>query len=207
MNKYNHRERMGLKRRIERMERKVKPGELRAVIDGFVDDSGARGALPSDDPSLQEGVDEEGEAVISRWWGVWFFEGTREQQEARLKELRLDPEFQKPCSDDEIPLRFEGGARCEDVYSRLEEMESREKTDMIHRKRKHQPAKARSRCKPDVRPKGHQHQKPNEHSKEDLNSPSHGSRPLFFNIGRRLLFCGSFSRRERFKAFGASHCW
>jgi len=70
-------------------------------------------------------VDEEGEAVISRWWFVWFFEGTREQQNTRFKELRLDHQFQKLCSDDQIPVRFEGGATCEDVYSRLEEMDSK----------------------------------------------------------------------------------
>ncbi len=112
---------MSLKRRIERMERKVKPGELRAVIQGFVDDSGSPEALAVDEPKLQEGVDEQGDAVISRWWSVTFFEGTREQQERRLKELRLDPELQRPYSGDGIPVRFEGRATCEDVYSRLEQ--------------------------------------------------------------------------------------
>jgi hypothetical protein len=99
----------------------VKPGELRAVMEGFVDESGAPGALALTDPSRQQGVDKDGEAVISRWWSVWFFEGTREQQEERLKKLRLDPRFQKPCSDGRIPVRFEGGATCEDVYLRLSE--------------------------------------------------------------------------------------
>jgi len=109
------------------MERELKPGELRAVMQGFVDQSGAPGALAFDDPRLQQGVDEEGEAVISRWWGVTFFEGTREQQNTRLKELRLDHQFQKPCSDDEIPVRFEGGTTCEDVYSRLALIRGRSK--------------------------------------------------------------------------------
>jgi hypothetical protein len=118
-----------LDRRIRRLERKLKPGELSAVMDGFVGESGAPGALAFDDPRLQQGVDEEGEAVISRWWSVWFFEGTREQQDARLKELRLDPRYQTPCSEDEFPGRFEGGATCEDVYLRLEERERREKTE------------------------------------------------------------------------------
>lgn len=85
--------------------------------------------MDPDDPALLQGVDQNGKAVISRWWSVWFFEGTRDQQEARLKELRLDPQFQKPCSEDEIPVRFEGGATCEDVYTRLAEVGSREKSD------------------------------------------------------------------------------
>jgi hypothetical protein len=112
---------MRLKQRIERVERKVKPGELRAAIQGFVDDSGALGGLAFDDPALQQGLDQEGHAVISRWWSVSFFEGTREQQERRLNQLRQNPELQKPYSGAGIPVRFEGGATCEDMYSRLEE--------------------------------------------------------------------------------------
>jgi len=101
------------------MEQKLRPGELRAAMECFIDQSGVPTALPADHPGLRQGVDEEGEAVISRWWSVWFFEGTRDQQEARLKELRLDPRFQTACSKDEIPIRFEGGARCDDVFLRL----------------------------------------------------------------------------------------
>lgn len=97
------------------------------MMDGFVDESGARRALAIDDPSLQRGVDENGQAIISRWWSVWFFEGTREQQDARLKELRLDPRFQTPCNENEFPVVFEGGATCEDVYLRLQEEEHNEK--------------------------------------------------------------------------------
>ncbi|MDZ4346150.1 MAG: hypothetical protein U1E51_27370 [Candidatus Binatia bacterium] len=97
------------------------------MMDGFVDESGARRALAIDDPSLQRGLDENGQAIISRWWSVWFFEGTREQQDARLKELRLDPRFQTPCNVNEFPVVFEGGATCEDVYLRLQEEEHNEK--------------------------------------------------------------------------------
>jgi hypothetical protein len=46
---------MNLKRRIERIERELKPGELRAVMQGFVDEAGALGALAFDDPRLQRG--------------------------------------------------------------------------------------------------------------------------------------------------------
>ena len=108
--------------RGEGLERRAKPKELRAVIQGLTT------PLGPDDPRLRAGVDDEGKALVSPWCSVWFFEGTKEQQEARLKQLRVDPEFQKPCSDDEIPVRFEGGARCEDVYSRLEKMKSSENT-------------------------------------------------------------------------------
>ncbi|HLE63158.1 MAG TPA: hypothetical protein VI750_08470 [Pyrinomonadaceae bacterium] len=97
-----------------------------AVMEGFVDQSGARGSLAFDDPRLQQGVEEEGEAVISRWWSVWFFEGSKEQQEEGLKELRMDPQFQKPWDQNEIPIRLEGGARCEDVFLRLQENEQNE---------------------------------------------------------------------------------
>ena len=63
---------MNLKRRIERMERELKPGELAAVMEGFLHRSGAHGALDPDDPALQQGVDENGEAFISRCLNVLF---------------------------------------------------------------------------------------------------------------------------------------
>jgi hypothetical protein len=87
--------------------------------------------LPPDDSRLHQGVDEHGDAVISRWWSVSFFEGTREQQEARLKELRQDPQFYKPLkerepmNEQEPPVRFQGGAGCEDGYRRIEEEKRR----------------------------------------------------------------------------------
>jgi hypothetical protein len=63
----------------------------------------------------------------SRVGGQCGFSRGLDQQEARLKELRLDPQFQKPWSKDEIPVRFEGGATCEVVYAKLEEEQRREK--------------------------------------------------------------------------------
>lgn len=92
-----------LERRVERLEHRAKPKELRAVIEGLLT------PLDPDDPRLRAGVDDEGEALVSPWWAVWFFEGTKEQQEARLKQLRADPEFQKKWEEDKIPVRFEGG--------------------------------------------------------------------------------------------------
>jgi len=71
---------VNLKSRIEKLEREVRPGELRAAISIFFDRSGEIGALLADDPRLRAGVDGEGEAYISRSWSVWFFEGTRRQQ-------------------------------------------------------------------------------------------------------------------------------
>jgi len=63
---------MNLERRLALLERKLRPGELCAMMDGFVDESGARRALAIDDPSLQREVDENGQAIISRWWSVCF---------------------------------------------------------------------------------------------------------------------------------------
>ena len=86
-----------LERRLGKLESKLKPPALRAIIEAFLDWSALADLgyvsrpLPPDDSRLYQGVDEHGDAVISRWWRVSFFEGTREQQEARLKELRQDP--------------------------------------------------------------------------------------------------------------------
>lgn len=73
-----------LERRLGKLEAKLKPRALRAIIDAFLDwsalaDSGyVSRPLPPDDSRLHQGVDEHGDAVISRWWSVSFFEGTRE---------------------------------------------------------------------------------------------------------------------------------
>ena len=120
---------MNLKRRIEKLEAEMKPPALRAVIQCSLPDSAPPGSpssgLGSADPRVKQGVDETGEGIISPWWVVWFFEGTLEQQNARLKELRQDPRFQKPWSEGDIPVYLEGGAGCEDAYRRIKEEERR----------------------------------------------------------------------------------
>lgn len=110
-----------LEPRVKRLEHRAKPKGLRAVIQGLIT------PLEPDDPRLRARVDDEGEALVSPWWSVWFFEGTRQQQEERLKQLRADPAFQKKWEEDKIPVRFEGGAHCEDVYCRLQERDLRGK--------------------------------------------------------------------------------
>jgi len=107
--------------RVKRLEQKHRPNELRAVISGLIK------PLGPDDPRLQEGPNDEGEAVISPWWSVWFFEGTRDQQEERLKQLREDEELQNKWDEGEIPIRYEGGGCWDDVCTRLHEEELREK--------------------------------------------------------------------------------
>jgi hypothetical protein len=64
-------------------------------------------------------VNEDGKADISPWWSVTFFEGTLEQQNERLKELRQDPKFAVPFNKGEVPVYFEGGATCDDSYARI----------------------------------------------------------------------------------------
>ena len=99
-----------------------KPRALRAIIEAFLDwsvlaDSGyVSRPLPPDDSRLHQGVDERGDAAISRWWWVSFFKGTREQQEARSRNRGRTPQFCKPLNQQEPPVRFQGGAGCEDAY-------------------------------------------------------------------------------------------
>ena len=92
---------MNLKRRIERMERDTKPAALRAVIQGLLGHSAP--GTPFVPAALAADELPTGEGTISPWWLVWFFGGTEEQQNARLKELRLYPQFQKPWSESDIP--------------------------------------------------------------------------------------------------------
>jgi hypothetical protein len=116
---------MNLKRRIDRLEAEMKPPALRAVIQGFLAKETLPGrpfipaALSPDHPNLHQGVDANGEAFISRWWLVIFLEGTVEQQNERLQQLRQDGKFQKPFNEHEVPVLFEGGARCDDMFLRL----------------------------------------------------------------------------------------
>ena len=123
-----------LERRLGKLETKLKPHALRAAIDAFLDWSVTADSedvpapLPPNDPRLEQGVDDYGDAVISRWWAVSFFEGTRDQQETRLKELRQDPQFQKPMNEGEPPVYYQGGARFEDLIARIEEEERRKQT-------------------------------------------------------------------------------
>jgi hypothetical protein len=110
--------------RVRKLEREARPKGLRTAIQGFVarDENKYRpGALNPNNPILQQGVDDNGEAVVSRWWSVMFFDGTREQQDERLTQLRADPGFQKPWEEGEDPICFEGGAIIEDVIRRLSE--------------------------------------------------------------------------------------
>jgi hypothetical protein len=110
--------------RVRKLEREARPKGLRAAIQGFVarDENKRRpGALDPNNPILQQGVDNDGEAVVSRWWAVTFFDGTREQQDERLMQLRADPRFQKPWEEGEDPICFEGGAIIENVIRRLSE--------------------------------------------------------------------------------------
>jgi hypothetical protein len=117
--------------RLTRLEAKFKPRALRAVIQTFVDRSvdddskSIVGSLLPDDPRLQKGIDENAGAFISRWWSVWFFEGTLEEQEARLKELRVDPQYQRPWKEGDMPVRFEGGATCDDAYAKIRDQKHR----------------------------------------------------------------------------------
>lgn len=110
-----------LEQRVRKLEGRAGSKGLRAVIQGVSP------PVSPDDSRLRAGVDDEGEALVSLWWSVWFFEGTREQQEERLKQLRADPRFQKPWDEDSIPLCIEGGACIDEVFCRLHEREVREK--------------------------------------------------------------------------------
>jgi hypothetical protein len=62
-----------------------------------------------------------GEADVSTGWSVTFFEGTLEQQNARLEELRRDPQYRMPRKEGDIPVHVEGGATCDDAYARIHE--------------------------------------------------------------------------------------
>jgi hypothetical protein len=120
-----------LEARLARLEAKCKPQVLSALIQGFFtkcpdsDSEDVPGCLSAEDPRLQQGVDADGEAFVSRWWAVTFFDGSQEEQNARLNELRLDPKYQRMWNEDEIPAHFEGGATFDDAITKIHEQTHR----------------------------------------------------------------------------------
>ena|ERR1041385_6613762 len=116
---------MNLKQRIIKLETTSMPKQIPAVIEGFYEISPEPGrkilpaVLRADDPRLTAGVDENGRGVISRWWWIEFWEGTIEEQNVRLQQLRLEPKFQAPFAPDDIPIHFEGGATWDEELIRV----------------------------------------------------------------------------------------
>lgn len=81
----------GIRSRIRRMEDAagLRPPVFVVILANYV-----VGFPPLFDPG--SGVDEEGHAVISPWYGVVFLRGSQREREEILTELRKDPEYQKP---------------------------------------------------------------------------------------------------------------
>ena len=119
-----------LDNRIRKIEATFKPKMLRHTVQSFVDKHSTHPltcdspGLSEDDPRLEKGL-EDGEAVLSRWWVVTFFNGTPEQQENRWKELKAIPRFQRARRPGEEPIVNFGGARCEDSYGCIKNQEFR----------------------------------------------------------------------------------
>jgi len=82
----------GIKSRLRRMEDAagLRPPVFVVVIANYVN------FQPAGKEGLRSGVDEEGHAVISPWYGVVFLRGSQQEREEILTELRKDPEYQKP---------------------------------------------------------------------------------------------------------------
>ena len=77
--------------------------------------------------TLKANIAKATETLVKHLEAVTFIDGTREQQEARLKELRADPKFQVPWSQNGPSVCFEGGASCDDIFLRIHEKEQKEK--------------------------------------------------------------------------------
>jgi len=56
---------------------------------------------------------------------VTFYE--RRAAKRTTQRIEIDPFFQKPWKEDEIPVHFEGGATCDDEFARIHEEETRSK--------------------------------------------------------------------------------
>ena len=92
----------GIRSRIRRMEDAagLRPPVFVVILANYVMDECHLNDTDNKYKHLQvdltSGVDEEGHADISPWYGVVFLRGSQREREEILNELRKDPEYQKP---------------------------------------------------------------------------------------------------------------
>ncbi|HSF59793.1 MAG TPA: hypothetical protein VLD83_17090 [Candidatus Binatia bacterium] len=100
------------------MEKTVRSG-LASSLTGWYE------SLDVDDPELQDGVNERGQAVISRYWSVWFLEGTKAEQERELGVYRADPRYEQaptePPNLGDVYVEYLNGGSIDRIYLKLHE--------------------------------------------------------------------------------------
>jgi hypothetical protein len=71
---------------------------------------------------LRTGPDDNGHALISPYWAIWFLDGTREEQEKQLRQYRADPSYQTPPAETKLQkllVRYINGASFESVMCKI----------------------------------------------------------------------------------------
>ena len=115
-----------LDRRIVRLEQKLAVSSgLPALLAGWYEPT------DSNDHELALSVNDEGEALISPYWSIWFLEGTKAEQERELELYRTKSRYKQPPWEapnwDEQYVQFINGGCVETVYEKFSEEEAERK--------------------------------------------------------------------------------
>jgi len=107
---------MGLERKFQTLEKEAIPSGLPAALTGWSN------PIDSEHPDLRTGPDENGHALISPYWAIWFLDGTKEEQEEELAQHRADPSYQNPPTESNLGklfVRYINGASFDSVMYKI----------------------------------------------------------------------------------------
>jgi hypothetical protein len=109
---------MNLKRRVEQMEKGFHSGVAASLTGRYKPLDPANGDLPRD-------INEQGQAVISPYWTIWFLEGTKFEQERDLEIYRADSKYKQPPRHDpnwgDLYIEYVHGGCVDQIYLKLHE--------------------------------------------------------------------------------------
>ena len=115
-----------LDRRIVRLEQKLAVSSgLPALLAGWYEPT------DSNNHELALSVNDEGEALISPYWSIWFLKGTKDEQERELDLYRANSKYKQPPWEapnwNEQYVEFINGGCVDIIFCKLSEEEAERK--------------------------------------------------------------------------------
>jgi hypothetical protein len=112
-----------LDRRIVRLEQKL---AVSSGIPAFL--AGWYKPIASHDYALSLGVNDDGEALISQYWSIWFLGGSKAEQEHELEVHRANSKYNQPPwkapNWNESYVEYTNGGCVELIYEKFVEEEA-----------------------------------------------------------------------------------
>lgn len=107
---------MGLECRLRKPGKQESQSGIAAALTGWSD------PVDPEHSDLRTGPDDNGHALISPYWAIWFLDGTREEQEEQLRQYRADLTYQTPPAETNLGkllVRYINGASFESVMCKI----------------------------------------------------------------------------------------